>query len=399
MPQSSPNHAVAAPSFPATQTPSTFRSRLSELDLGISHLSRPSQLLRPHRLIEEHIAVRRTLDSVFYYPILTIPPEIMEEIFVFCLPDEEDGPLIPDPSLAPLVLLNICKHWRSIALSTPRLWCSIRVNLRPQQLQNSISLLRCWLARSLSRPLSVGVVYMNYEDNPSPDALIDALTQSSAQWRDVRLELPFKDLQRLNGIEGHVPLLKKLLIGPTDAYFAGMQGLRIAPITAFSDAPSLREVHLVTGFPFTLELPWAQLTELKATSLSVCECLEILEASPALVRCTLSLRQSFDTASATRIPPLEHLEVLTLRTSGFHADLLHCLTLPALRELQFHVASTASSETSLLKILSFLERSAVTGCLKQIRFSGMLDLYGIPLIKDMVQSGTRIGPPLDSRRR
>ncbi|KAJ7159854.1 hypothetical protein C8R43DRAFT_847044, partial [Mycena crocata] len=281
---------------------------------------------------------------------LTVPPEIMEEIFVFCLLDYRGDPIIPDPSVAPLVLLNVCRHWRNIALSTPRLWCSLRVNLRSENFEKGLPLFECWLARARFRPLSVAVVYMNYEENPSPDILIRCLQRSSAQWQDVRLELPFKDLQRLNGIEGHVPLLRKLLVGPTDAYFAGMQGMRVTPITAFSIAPLLREVHLVTGFPFTIELPWGQLTKLQATSLSVCECLEILESSPALVECTLSLRQSFDTASATRISPLEYLQVLTLRTSGFHADLLHCLTLPVLRELQFHIASSASGEDSLTKI-------------------------------------------------
>ena len=108
----------------------------------------------------------------------------------------------------------------------------------------------------------------------------------------------------------------------------------------------------------------------------MCECLDILEASPALVECTLSLRQSLDITRAARIPPLEHLEVFVLRTSGFHADLLHCLTLPVLRELQFHVAPSASSEDSLAKVTAFLQRSGGdAGSLKEIRFSGMFDLY------------------------
>ncbi|KAJ7641383.1 hypothetical protein FB45DRAFT_900067 [Roridomyces roridus] len=377
-------------------SPGHLRTRLSELDLGISRISvnGTSHLLRPNHLIEERLVVRRALDSVVYNPILSIPPEIMEVIFVFCLPDDKDGPPVPNSSLAPLILSNVCTHWRTIALSAPRLWSSIRVNLRTKNLENSLSLLECWLSRARSRPLSVAVVYLNYEENPSPEALIQTLKHSSAHWNDVRLELPFKDLQRLNEIEGHVPLLRKLLIGPSDAYFAGMQGLRMTPITAFSNAPSLREVHLVTGFPFILELPWAQLTKLQATSLSVRECLEILEASPGLVECSLSLRQSFDTDSAARIPPLEHLEILVLRQSGFHADLLHCLTLPALRELQFHVAPLPSNETSRLRVVSFLERSALSGRLQQLRFSGALDLNGIPLIKEMVQNGTRLGPPL-----
>ncbi|KAJ7629360.1 hypothetical protein DFH06DRAFT_944937, partial [Mycena polygramma] len=286
---------------------------------------------------------------------LTVPPELMEKIFSFCLPEDSGDPIVPDPAAAPLLLLNVCRKWRAIALSAPRLWSSIRVNLRSQHFENSLPLLECWLDRARSRPLSVAVVYMNYEENPSPDLFIQSLMRSSEHWQDVRLELPFKDLKRLNGIEGiegNVPLLRKLFIGPTDPYFAGTQGMRTTPITAFSVAPLLREVHLVTGFPFALELPWAQLTN-QATSLSVCECVEILEASPALVECTLSLRQSFDTATATRIPPLEHLQVLILRNSGFHADLLHCLTLPVLQVLQLHVGD----EPSLAKVTSFLERS------------------------------------------
>ncbi|KAF8170689.1 hypothetical protein K438DRAFT_1853716 [Mycena galopus ATCC 62051] len=391
--------ADVSPAAPTdAQILADLRSRLIELNLGISHLRGP--LLRPNRLIEERYAIRRTLDSVVFYPILTIPPEIMQEIFLCCLPDDSDlSPLVPDPKIAPLVLLSVCRKWREIALSAPRLWTSIRVTLRSQCFDNSLPLLDCWLTRARSLPLSLAVVYMNYEESPSPELLIAALTRSSELWQDARLELPFKDLQRLNGIEGRVPLLRKLLIGPTDAYFAGMQGLRITPITAFSDAPLLREVHLVTGFPFTLELPWAQLTKLQATSLSVCECLEILEASPALVECTLSLRQSFDTAHARRIPPLEHLQVLTLRTSGFHADLLHCLTLPQLRELQFHVAPSVSSEDSLAKVTAFVERSGITCCLREIRFSGVVDLYGSQMVMDMVAHGTRLGPPLDFRRR
>ncbi|KAJ7208059.1 hypothetical protein GGX14DRAFT_499871 [Mycena pura] len=384
-----------------------LRARLVELNLGISRAKarRRGRLLRPNRLVEERNAIRRTLDSVAFYPILTLPQDIMEEIFYFCLPDDvlgDDRELVPDPHAAPLVLLRVCSCWRSIVLSTPRLWSSVRVNLRSQDsqhLQKSLSLLEYWLARARSRPLSVGVAYRNYEDNPSPERLIEVLTGSSERWQDVRLELPFKDLQRLNVIEGNVPMLRKLHIGPMDAYHGGMQGLHTVPITAFSEAPALREVHLVTGFPFTIELPLAQLRKLQVTSLSVCECLDILAASPSLVECSLSLRQSFDYMDATRIAPLQHLEVLILRTSRFHVDLLDCLTLPVLRELHFHVAAGAVVDECLEKIAAFLERSDAATHLKQIHFSGVIDLRGSKEIMELVQNGTRIGPPLDVGRR
>ncbi|KAK7018577.1 hypothetical protein R3P38DRAFT_2539134 [Favolaschia claudopus] len=375
-----------------------LRARLVELNLGISHLRGP--LRRPNALVEERYSIRRTLDSFANHPVFRIPPEILQEIFFCCLPDDTDGPFVPSPKTAPLLLLNVCRAWREIALAAPHLWRTIRLNLPSKNYENTLTLFNLWLERAHSVPYSVAVVYTDYEDKPSPDVIIEALTQTSEQWQDVRLELPFKDLQRLNALEGKVPLLRKLLIGPTDAYFTGLQGMRIPPITAFSVAPLLREVRLVTGFPFTLELPWAQLTKLQATSLSVCECLDILEASPSLVECTLSLRKSFDLMDASPIPPLEHLEVFTLRTSGFHVDLLHCLTLPVLRELQFYVAPSAvSNEPNIAKVTAFLERSgAENGCLKEIRISGAYDLVTCPIMKSLVASGVRLGAPLDRRR-
>ncbi|KAJ7074462.1 hypothetical protein C8F01DRAFT_952981, partial [Mycena amicta] len=286
---------------------------------------------------------------------LTLPPEIIEEIFVACLP-ADDNPT-PNPCTAPLLLLQICSRWREIALSAGRLWTSMRINLVSETVEKRISLLETWLRRTGSRPLSLALVYKNYEENPSPVRLIDCLATSSERWRDVRLELPLKDLERLHRLEGSVPNLRKLLIGPTDAYYSGMRDIRPSPIRAFSISPALREVHLVTGFPFTIELPWAQLTKLQATSLNVHECLEILAASPALVDCSLSLRQSFETGDLAPIAPLENLEVLTLRNSGFHVELLERLTLPALRELQFHISVVAAEPQNLLKIIAFLERS------------------------------------------
>ncbi|KAJ7311472.1 hypothetical protein DFH08DRAFT_897710 [Mycena albidolilacea] len=57
--------------------------------------------------------------------ILTLPPEILAEIF-FCRPFDEDLPLVtPHPDRAPLVLCIVCRQWRSVVLLTPKLWSSI----------------------------------------------------------------------------------------------------------------------------------------------------------------------------------------------------------------------------------------------------------------------------------
>ncbi|KAJ7909106.1 hypothetical protein B0H13DRAFT_1452762, partial [Mycena leptocephala] len=61
--------------------------------------------------------------SLVIYPVLTLPIDITSRIFLHCLPTH--GRVVPSPSTAPLVLAQICRHWRQVALSTCRLWNSI----------------------------------------------------------------------------------------------------------------------------------------------------------------------------------------------------------------------------------------------------------------------------------
>ncbi|KAJ6457026.1 hypothetical protein C8R47DRAFT_915790, partial [Mycena vitilis] len=61
------------------------------------------------------------------YPILTIAPEIISRIFLACLPDH--GRVRPSVNKPPLVLAQICRQWREIALSLPELWASVDLRL------------------------------------------------------------------------------------------------------------------------------------------------------------------------------------------------------------------------------------------------------------------------------
>ncbi len=55
----------------------------------------------------------------------TIPEELLAEIFTWCQlgPFPEHNPFRPET----IPLLNVCRVWRRIALSTPSLWCSIDI--------------------------------------------------------------------------------------------------------------------------------------------------------------------------------------------------------------------------------------------------------------------------------
>ncbi|KAJ7895664.1 hypothetical protein B0H14DRAFT_622270 [Mycena olivaceomarginata] len=66
-------------------------------------------------------------------PILSLPHEITSEIFLHCLPPspEFDSTMMntgPGSSQASL-LLQVCRAWRDVAISTPRLWVCLHLNL------------------------------------------------------------------------------------------------------------------------------------------------------------------------------------------------------------------------------------------------------------------------------
>ncbi|KAJ7724740.1 hypothetical protein DFH07DRAFT_758894, partial [Mycena maculata] len=91
-----------------------LRQHLLELE---SSFARHTERLR--FIQQRRDMVNQMLDSVIY-PVLTLPPEIISEIFLHLLamaPDDE-----PHPSHAPLLVMNVCKQWRHIAIATPQLW-------------------------------------------------------------------------------------------------------------------------------------------------------------------------------------------------------------------------------------------------------------------------------------
>ncbi|KAJ7780860.1 hypothetical protein DFH07DRAFT_696173, partial [Mycena maculata] len=62
-------------------------------------------------LWEERHVVQEQLDA-YKYPVLTLPDEIVSEIFLDCLP----------VCRSPMKLGQICSQWRDIAVSSPTLW-------------------------------------------------------------------------------------------------------------------------------------------------------------------------------------------------------------------------------------------------------------------------------------
>ncbi|KAJ7165753.1 hypothetical protein C8R46DRAFT_996841 [Mycena filopes] len=129
------------------------------------------------------------------YPVLTLPNEITSRIFAHCLPN---GPVRPAPHTAPLVLAQICQHWRAVALSTCELWSSI--DLVAPYRDSASAVVKSWLARAKFHPLSLKLDARHLVFTRSISARLGriVLTGTAEQLRDLRPFPSFPNLQHLD---------------------------------------------------------------------------------------------------------------------------------------------------------------------------------------------------------
>ncbi|KIM41405.1 hypothetical protein M413DRAFT_27763 [Hebeloma cylindrosporum] len=93
-------------------------------------------------------------------PARYVPNDIWYIIFSFCRSESSRPGL--NVSEAPLLLTRVCRGWKSIAIETPQLWSSIRVNiptyqLSPEKLGWRRKMVKDWLGWSGILPLSISV--------------------------------------------------------------------------------------------------------------------------------------------------------------------------------------------------------------------------------------------------
>ncbi|KAJ7106445.1 hypothetical protein C8R43DRAFT_906192, partial [Mycena crocata] len=86
-------------------------------------------------------------------PVLTLPNEIVAEIFLHFLPDYPECPS-PTGLFSPTILTHICRKWREIACATPSLWRAIQYPVYFDD-AHGVHTLKAWLLRSCSCPISL----------------------------------------------------------------------------------------------------------------------------------------------------------------------------------------------------------------------------------------------------
>ncbi|KAJ7178143.1 hypothetical protein C8R46DRAFT_1075958 [Mycena filopes] len=283
-------------------------------------------------LYEESDLLKDRLDS-YTYPVLSLPTEVVSEIFVHFLPVyPETPPMIGRYS--PNVLGQICREWRETALSTPALWRAISVPLQQEtRLAQKLRLLETSLDRSKSCLLSIKIDCGETQGNLAP--FMRALVVHCARWEHLQV---YARGHPLPSVEAPMPFLRAIFT--TEGRGLSQPALDVAPSAGFHEAPQLRDLTLVFWDARCISrYPWSQLTTFSAHVIPLYDCVDVLNHTVSLVHCFF-----FVYGPDVDVPPQRYSRAVTLpclETLALYGKLdtvswrfMDFFTFPALRKLQ-----------------------------------------------------------------
>ncbi|KAJ7265346.1 hypothetical protein B0H12DRAFT_1261793 [Mycena haematopus] len=345
------------------------RVRAAALNAQISDLENSISALRL-----EQAQVQSRLDS-YKYPVLTLPNEIISEIFTHVPPPYPSGaPLLG--LLPPTSLTHICRQWREIALSLPSLWRAINPSLDicPDHRPHIFDL---WLKRSRSCPLSIefdGCDGTADEDLPK---ILASIAAHHTRLEHLELSLFAEDLPF---IEDGMPLLRRFHL-----YVHDEHGITPA---SFCEVPLLRSVTLNSTTALWVTLPWAQLTCLALNKISMHDCVPILQQIPNLIHCELALCSSPDHGSVITLPSLESLVLKAwpqLVAGPFPGYLEYFIT-PAIRRLR--VPEQFLGDEPIRSLMEYISKSGAK--LQEVCITNKGSLVPRNSYHDALQSVSRL---------
>jgi hypothetical protein len=297
------------------------------------------QLLEQRKQIVASMEAHQGLISC----IRRLPPEILAEIFMRCLPHQLC--IKPKSGTAPLILTRICSRWRTVVLNTPRLWRSLDLGCpgRPKMLQENVAFLQNWLSRARGCPLSLVVDACYWGRDNAHKELAELLQPYTSQL--ARLSFRFNEATVLELLLKDVPMLEHLTLR------GEIRSWNRRKISMTQPEPRLRSINLWSNYltPDDLSLfdpGWANLSRVKVvlrfspTESNVHAFWTLLQHCPNLDEFVFSTVLATH-ADMTICPlgTLRHAKLRSLHVAVMQAGLfVNPLTLPNLRHLRISCA-------------------------------------------------------------
>ncbi|KAF9450730.1 hypothetical protein P691DRAFT_809564 [Macrolepiota fuliginosa MF-IS2] len=382
----------------ATQdNPLPQEQRLEALTATISELQDSLTALQLQR---DTLNTQLTNYKAAISPIRRLLPEILQEIFIQCLPATHNP--IMDSREVPLLLNRVCHFWRQVAYTTPRLWSSIHISIPETSLSMRFGSIRtkspalsdisAWLSRSGALPLSISISHVepmaDYYLPSTNDTIrhyLDVLARFKSRWRSLLLLIPLYDwmdtLGKLRADE--LPMLEEIYISGPLPYVdngTGYGSVTLKDLTPLAKdsgillTPTLRRVAIPFTGQSTLRMPinWQNLTSLELLGGSCAYFLS--EAARVLVlcgskleTCTISfLRVLFDSLHENQsygrihLPNLYSITLIEEGPSSVTSEFLRSLHAPRLRHFGYEQRASWDSQDATQFLLQGLVRSFST---------------------------------------
>ncbi|KAK0439946.1 uncharacterized protein EV420DRAFT_1167745 [Desarmillaria tabescens] len=298
-------------------------------------------------------------------PLRRLPDDMLSEIFFQCMDEIDikqntdrigkDRDVISslDYRQAPWLLTRVCKHWRAIALSHPRLWSIISVNTPRGRYAGSsthMQALELQLQRSGTCSLSVT---LRSTTMLASSPTLELLVSSSHRWQKLLTAVPIQAYRDLCKIEGNLPLLEEFY-GLTTVDMYQINSVPALEFTGLRGAPMLKKVAGSPGILSHISLHTPQITAAEvirapATSQELVAILGRLQSLERSSLLCLPATESGDLEGAN--VTMAHLRHLSLPMS---TTILAGLTLPVLTML------TLKGDISVDIVLSHIQRSRST---------------------------------------
>ncbi|KDR68138.1 hypothetical protein GALMADRAFT_1052126 [Galerina marginata CBS 339.88] len=313
-----------------------------------------------------------------------LPFDILEEIFFHSLLDEnsQDEHFQPNSSISPILLLHVCKSWKSAALNMPYLWSSIyltipyfRLGKSPCKILDTVptaELTKWWNTEHISIPPSL---YFKPRVPPTPQHR--RVIESQIKTSQIRLRrfLPDTFFRSALRLELHLNPADFKMISSVHTMFDNLVDLRIQSTLdsggtlsidfPFPPSPKLRRLHLSAyhseGFlhqvPGSLLFPWGQLTHLYLPqSIPQHDWVDLIKTclNLQLGAFNISFRDDSNTTTTDSQISVVNLQDMVFGTHQFEPSPLKELLFPRLTALRL-VSMDINIFTSLANIAALLQ--------------------------------------------
>ncbi|KAJ6481687.1 hypothetical protein C8R45DRAFT_1002703 [Mycena sanguinolenta] len=387
--------------------------RLKRLEDEITALQKTIDRLTEERdTVAAFVEAHKALTS----PLRRLPLDIIEELFMACLPTNRN--CVMSATEAPVILGRVCSSWRTISLSTPRLWSRLHIveptrpysanpELYEAKVAQRLEVAKNWLQRSGMCPLSISLetkldrgmapslTQNPAHSSPRPNLFLNLLIPLASRWQNIRLTIPSPALETLSALtEKDVPLLRyfKLVQRPDQPNSDTKWNLPFSILCS----PNISRISLQGGNinPLDLPLRWTHLTAISlmgpawGTAVLIQPCqviLDLLSRCPKLQSCKFLVQGPPEgdlPHSIIECPSLHTVELMCdgapLLTAG---SVLTHLSLPELRDFKL---SGLGELPTVFAGDSFVSSLAASARLERISVHS--DMFPKPFLHDFLRS-------------